>query len=136
MLLLASNGLLFGENDCHETSLSLLRQHSTVDNQRVNRSLQTMVLPEMRTRQPGYRARGRLSVGRKDARSGNELSLFFFFTCPAYLFSEKQNSGREKASWFSQHQKKCKDPRPNRKPRKDNRQIVTVGHAAEGIATT
>ena len=52
--LLASNGSLSGENDYHETSRSLRRQHSTVDNhdQRETRSLQPTVLPEMRTRQP------------------------------------------------------------------------------------
>ena len=41
---------------------------------------------------------------REKAMSGNEL--LFLDSCPAYLFSEKQNSCRDRASWSSQHQQK------------------------------
>ena len=83
--LLASNGSLSGENDCHETSRSLRRQHSSVDKQRVTRSLQTTVLSEMRTKQPATELGvAFLLAGKEHAYGlGTNLSFlifFFFFT--------------------------------------------------------
>ena len=81
--LLASNCSLSGENDCHETSRSLCRQHSTVDNQRVTRSLQTTVLPEMRTKQPATELGVVfLLAGKKHGLGTNLFFLsFFFYNC-------------------------------------------------------
>ena len=51
-LLLLASTLLSEEDDCHETFRSLCGQHSTVNKGRVKRSLQTTVLPEMRSNSP------------------------------------------------------------------------------------
>ena len=138
--LLASNGSLSGENDCHETSRSLRRQHSTVENQRVTRSLQTTVLPEMRTRQPGTELGVVfLLAGKKHGLGTNLFSFCFFFL---KLFSEKQNSGRDKASWSSQHQKKSKieDQTENLArttwSQLNSHTVLCLCSAAEGVATT
>ena len=82
--LLASNGSLSGENDYHETSRSLRRQHSTVDNhdQRVTRSLQTTVLPEMRTRQPATELGSTFFwPERSTVWERTFFFLFFFLNC-------------------------------------------------------
>ena len=113
-----------------------------MDNQRVTRSLQTTVLPEMRTRQPATELGVvfLLVAGKKHDQGTNLFSYFFF-----KLFSEKQNSGRDKASWSSQHEKN-----QSSKTRTENlattRDMVIVElaysamlvlcSAAEGVATT
>ena len=76
----------------------------------------------MRTRQPATELGVvfLLVAGKKHGQGTNPFSYFFF-----KLFSEKQNSGRDKASWSSQHQKKSKfeDQTENRARTRD---MVTV----------
>ena len=54
-----------------------------VDNQRVTRSLETTVLPEMRTRQPATELALVFSSWLAGKKHGLGTNLFFFYTCPA-----------------------------------------------------
>ena len=87
-----------------------------MDNQRAARSLQTTVLPEMRTRQPATELGVVfLLAGKKHGLGTNLFFFFFFFNC----------SVRNRTAVVTKHlgllgiRKKIKDRRPNRKPRKD-----------------
>ena len=71
---------------------------------------------------------------------GRTSFSFYFFL---QSFSEKQNSGRDKASWSSQHQKKSKIEDQTENVERTNTVIVgfadstmLVLRAAEGVATT